>query len=114
VRARAAPPALTIRAVPVILVAGLSTTSHAHVAHPWCTSGRGWGPRLQLRIRHVSAVSGERAALYCRLRSQPRDRPVPAGRIASRSAERALMREFSPQRGAAAQGAPALRAMQAR
>ena len=34
--------ALTIRAVPVILVAGLITTSYAHVAHPWCASGRGW------------------------------------------------------------------------
>ena len=41
-RARAAPPALTIRAVPVILVAGLITASHAHVAHPWCASGRRW------------------------------------------------------------------------
>ena len=34
--------ALTIWAVPVILVAGLITPSHAHVAHPWCTSGRVW------------------------------------------------------------------------
>ena len=39
-----APPhtALTIRVVPVILVAGLITTTHAYVAHPRCTSGRGW------------------------------------------------------------------------
>ena len=39
-----APPhtALTIRVVPIILVAGLITTTHAYVAHPRCTSGRGW------------------------------------------------------------------------
>ena len=42
----------------------------------------------------MGPAGGERAALYCQLRSQPRDRPAPAGRIAPRSAEKALMREF--------------------
>ena len=71
-RARAAPPALTIEAVPVILVAGLSTTSHAHVAHPWCTSGRGWGPRLEnARLYTANCVANPAIDPFPQVESRP-------------------------------------------
>ena len=101
-RARAAPPALTIRAVPVILVAGLITASHAHVAHPWCTSGRGWGPRVEnARLYTANCVANPA------IDRSRRSNRAPLGRIGADAGVR-------PLHCAAAQGAPALRAMQAR
>ena len=34
--------AISLWVTPIILTFGLVTTRDAYVAHPWCTSGRGW------------------------------------------------------------------------
>ena len=111
-----APPhtALTIRVVPVILVAGLITTTHAYVAHPRCTSGRGWAGGFSCAFNTYQQCL-ENARLYAANCAWPTPRS-----IHSRRSNRAplrpkpLTREFGPQHRAAAQGAPGLRAMQAR
>jgi hypothetical protein len=85
--------AISVWVTPIILTFGLVTTSDAYVAHPSCTSGRGWSGRFSCAFDTYQQCL-ENARLYtANCDGQPRHRPAPANRIAHHSAEAALMRQ---------------------
>ena len=97
--------AISVWVTPIILTFGLVTTRDAYVAHPWCTSGRGWSGGFSCAFDTYQQCL-ENARLYtANCDGQPRHRPAPANRIAHQSAEAAL--GDSPACGIDATGASA-------